>query len=62
MSKHRCNLKARGYTPAKVNKLLELITFYKREQALLPKKLANKGSLTFVNTFNNFTPQVSILS
>ena len=58
MSKHKSNLKGRGYNPSLINPLLESITFNERAKALNPKPLEQSADLTFVNTYNDQTPEI----
>ena len=59
MSKHKLNLRARGYKPSKFNEILSSITHDKRVSSLESKsKQASGSDLTFVNTYNDETPDV----
>ena len=55
---HKLKLKSRGYKPSLINKLIEPITFEKRNEALTPKPKQKAGAITFVNTYNDMTPHV----
>ena len=58
ISHHKQNLRSRGYKPSVTNTLLQPITHDKRQIALTPKSKAATQTLTFVNTFNDRTPNI----
>ena len=60
IAKHKRVLKRRGYNPMVTNKLLEPITFNKRQTTLIPKVVHRDANppLTFVTTYNDVVPEV----